>query len=444
MKALLDKRCRQNRAPPVVHGDALGSALPLVLIVLVVVSFLGYGLLTLGAATGIEASKNITSSRAFWAGESGIEHVMAIARVEQRSFEDLDLVGDGVVTGEVDGNATYSVDIEEDGGSPGGHIRRYLVTSTGTAASGTEKKVRVYAEIETFASYMHASHHEETAGGSNIYFGPNDVLDGQVYVNDQLNIYGSARILELARSAADSVNYQGGATSATFEGGLNLNVPPLNFSEQFGTDHLDNLRAAAEDGGLVLTGIYLMTFNSDGSVTYRRWDGSSWGAPEDVDLDDVDGAIYIDGDAYIEGTVNGQVSLASNDDIYLIGDLRYESAVDPSPFDGDFDPSAVDDTLGLVVRDRVEVYGDDEIDVHAAILVTEGDDGFGARYRYSWIGEPAINLYGSLAQYRRGVVGRVNGQGFRKNYKYDTRLLLTPPPHYPFATYKFADWSEVP
>ncbi|MCF7854688.1 MAG: hypothetical protein K9N51_07820 [Candidatus Pacebacteria bacterium] len=423
-----------------------GSALPLVLVILVVVSFLGYGLLTLGTATGIEASKEVVAAGAFWAGEAGIEHAKAVARENRRPFDELGLIGTSVLTGTLgeNGKYTYSVDIGEDPGAiPGSRTKRFVVTSTGRARTGMGKTLQVFVETETFASYMHASHYEETADGTNIYFGPNDILDGPVYTNDELNIYGGARILGLTRSAAESVNYQYGATSDTFEGGLDLGVPPLQFSEQFGPNHIDKVAEAADNGGLALSGTYWLVFNSDGTVTYRRWTGRRWGAPETTALDTLNGAIYVDGDAYVEGTVDGQVSVASGDDMYLTGDLRYESAIDPSPFDGDFDPMNVDDTLGLVARDRVEIYDRYEIDVHAAILVTEGDDGFGARYRYSWIGEPAINLYGSVAQYRRGVVGRSNGQGFRKNYKYDTRFLSSPPPHYPFTSYRFYGWQEV-
>ena len=43
-----------------------------------------------------------------------------------------------------------------------------------------------------------------------------------------------------------------------------------------------------------------------------------------------------------------------------------------------------------------------------------------------------------------GAVGLVNGAGFLKDYRYDTRFLLNPPPHLPPIGYEFQAWSLDP
>lgn len=141
--------------------------------------------------------------------------------------------------------------------------------------------------------------------------------------------------------------------------------------------------------------------------------------------------------------LDGEVTLAVDGAVGLVDDIVYASAIDPSPYDDDFELNAVDDQLGLIARDRVEIQTTTDINIHAAIMVTEGDDGFGAEYRYSWLGNPSIYLFGSIAQFRRGIVGTVGGMGFRKNYVFDTRFDLNPPPHYPYSAYKMREWSRI-
>ena len=94
---------------------------------------------------------------------------------------------------------TYSVDIVRDPLKPltGTRVKHYVITSTGTSPGVDAKSVSVSAQIQTFASYMHSSNSEETSRGANISFATGDVLDGNVYVNDEINIYGTPQLLGL-------------------------------------------------------------------------------------------------------------------------------------------------------------------------------------------------------------------------------------------------------
>jgi len=332
----------------------------------------------------------------------------------------------------------YSVDIADDPDSP--FLGRYIITSTGTAESGDTCILQQRAHIQTYANYMHASHFE-SRGGSPVYFGPSDVIDGQVYCNDRINIYGSARLLQMTRSAALDVNYRSGGTSASFEGGLELGVPPLDFSGIYSQDHVDRIQDQAAGGGLVISGNCRLTFQSDGDVVVRQGANNTT-----YDLSTFNGAIYVDGNATVQGVLDGSVTVASEGAISIPdGGVQYESASgsNPSPYDNTFNPDDVNDTLGLIARDAVLLTGRATTPIHAAILVTGEGDGFGSTRRYDYLGNPEIQLYGSLSQYRRGIVGTTGGRGFVKKYKYDSRLLITPPPHYPFSTYTYSVWRRV-
>ena len=55
-----------------------------------------------------------------------------------------------------------------------------------------------------------------------------------------------------------------------------------------------------------------------------------------------------------------------------------------------------------------------------------------------------LHLYGALAQDTRGPVGCIDWRGrvkgFTKDYKYDTRYWIEPPPHYEMLSYDFSQW----
>ena len=418
-----------------------GAVLAIIMVLLAVFVGLGMGLMRLSSADTIEASKSVSGVQAFWNAEAGLEIAKAMAQKERKPFNVMGIYGSGVITGSTC-NGSYSCDIEDDPDwvNVGNLIKRYLISSTGSSRSDVTRTVTIRAAIETFASYMHASGDEETPGGQNIYFGPNDVIDGAVYVNDEINIYGTARILGLTRTAASSVNYAGGGTSNTFEGGIEFGVDELDFSGAPGEDHVESIKDDAIDEGLVLLNKdYIITFLEDGKFSFEPTDGSIDALTNWVVNNS---AIYVEEDVHVQGVVNGKVSIASDESIYIDDDIVYAGARNPTPFEPFFFTNIVTDSLGLVARDEVQITGTDTINIHASILVTDGDDGFNADFWNSDIGTPSINLYGSISQVRRGVVGRANGDGFSKNYKYDTRFIDEPPPHYPYSAYTIAQWEQ--
>jgi hypothetical protein len=225
-----------------------------------------------------------------------------------------------------------------------------------------------------------------------------------------------------------------------------LNATPLDFVGMF-QDHIGGLKSRAQNGGLAITssGNYEFQFLADGSFGYRQnLGGGSYGPISSNDLATLNGAIYVNGDAQVRGVVNGQVTIAAEDDIRIHeSGIVYESAQSPNPWATGFDPTAVDDALGLVAREMVEVEGSSDINIHAAVLVTEGDDGFTTAKKYSSIGTPYLNVYGSLGQWRRGVVGTVSGKGYLKNYKYDPNFQNSPPPWFPYSAYVSTAWTRL-
>jgi len=411
-----------------------GAALPVVIILMGVISMVGLGLVNLGSVDAMETARTVSTSQAFWLAEAGLCHVRTIA--SKPPLETLDEaigVGTGVLTGG-GMNGSYSVDIVEL------ELGLFRVTSTGTAPGGQVAAVRQLMSTTVFGTDGWET--DEEAG---IYFATGDILDLSVYSNDELNIYGTPLFTEPANSAASTVHYvRPGRPSSSvdtnvFTAGLTLHAPNLDF----GTDHIQNV---ADCAGLLLVGDWQFDFLDGGKISYReRFSSSSYGPPMTNDLTAIGGSIHVDGDAYVSGTVDGEATLASTDDIFLEQDIRYESASgsNPGPNDAGFNPSAVDDALGLIAADKIEVMGDDDIDIHAAIFVTDGTAGFTTNQKFKRIGQPYLNVYGSLSQKRRGVVGTTSGRGFLKNYKHDMTLGSNPPPCWPLRNYDFSRWERT-
>lgn len=459
-------------APVQVPRHARGSILGVVLILLLVFTMIGLGLLHLSAFSGMAAGKDASAAQAFWTADAGIQHVRALAAKHNGiSFENMGL---GSLPLTITGNTlagsgipgSYTVTIIRDPDWPADFlVKKYLVTSTGSSQGGAVRVITLRTELWTFANFMHATNWERTPFGQPIYFAQYDVIDGPLYVNDTLNIWHDPRIMQEAISTAPSVNYRGGADEAVFEGGLILNAPPLDFQGLLSSGYIATIKSNAESGGLALTGNFAITFSANGSVT---WQSTTTGTalPQTRSLSTMNGAIYVNGDATVQGVLKGNVTLAAENAIFIPegGAIQYASALSPDPWATNFNPLNVTDMLALMARQKVEVLGQQPVTIHAAIMVTDDAPspstelyGFCTEYHDTTLKKgtgnepPALNFYGSVAQYRRGLIGREPTgtgappppKGFAKKFKYDIRFRDTAPPYYPSSAYQFYSWKQL-
>jgi hypothetical protein len=426
-----------------------GAIIAMVLVMLVVLSIFGIGLLGLSSTLAVETGRSVGSVQAFWTAEAGLEQAKTIADKRRRPFSQILKPGGGFMVGSnvLSGTTAYgsfAVDVLDDPGwtNATATLQRHIIQVRSTANNGARQTVSMRSLIQSFASYMHASHDE-----NGVSFGTGDVIDGPVYVNDQVRINGTPRFLQSVNSAASSVRYSNGGNSSVFEGGLTLNAPELNLDDQWSTNYLGVVEAAAADDGLTLTGDYQFNFNADGTLSYALKSGSGTTTTVSLaTLNDGLGAIYVNGDVYVNGVVNGAVTIAASDAIYISNSIQYASAVSPNPWSTNtFNANAVDDKLGLIARNQVQIRGTNAVTIHAAIMVTTDGGGFNAQYYTTEIGKPNINLYGSLTQYERGAVGQASSpwRGYAKNYKFDVRFRTDAPPHFPFSMFRFQGWSQA-
>lgn len=153
------------------------------------------------------------------------------------------------------------------------------------------------------------------------------------------------------------------------------------------------------------------------------------------------------GDVFVEGVVNGKVTLTAENFVYVVGDLTYQNKSDTP--DGD--------VLGLVGQNAVYVwnpinssgkcldsYCNNGRTINAAILSVAHT--FMVQ-NYNQLGNRgSLTVLGSIAQKYRGLVGTLSGSGYKKAYSYDTRFRTTAPPKFlsPLsATYGVTTWIEI-
>ncbi|MGY6496888.1 MAG: hypothetical protein ACXIUP_01545, partial [Microcella sp.] len=150
------------------------------------------------------------------------------------------------------------------------------------------------------------------------------------------------------------------------------------------------------------------------------------------------------GDVFVQGTMSGNLTIASENYIYVTGDIVYADSQE--------------DMLGLVGNNSIFIWnpvrsngttllGNTNRRIDAAMLSVErtievqnfgrgGDRG-------------VLNINGAMAQRFRGIVRQTSGgiaNGYAKNYVYDPRLRYTAPPKFlspVTTTYGINVWIET-
>jgi hypothetical protein len=160
------------------------------------------------------------------------------------------------------------------------------------------------------------------------------------------------------------------------------------------------------------------------------------------------------GDVFVEGKLNGRVTVGAENDIIITGNLLHADGANGN------------DVLGLVANKNVSIYhpiGDDEkrelltganqmrnVEVWAAILAV--NQSFNVQNFSAGTPRGLLKVRGSIAQRWRGAYGRGNSSGlvfgYDKEWKYDPRLTHLSPPLFTepdvTASWAPAELAETP
>lgn len=327
-----------------------------------------------------------------------------------------------------------------------------------------EYSIATFEILETFADYLYLTHCEEDPyRNEHIYFWTPDTLDGKVHSNDTLYIQAGhrPRFMKKVTSCAPLVMPPG--NQATFDEGFYPNAESIYFPDQ--ADEIRTRSYRHNFGTFDPDSVTELTF--DRNRIYVRYCGPYFEDPDTIlrcmpefiqESQDVFivpplvGCLFVHGKVFIKANragpdrmdpyfqshgFEGRLTVASSDTMVIYDNLIYTNAANDNSV-----PTYINDCLGLISENCIMV-GDsvgDTVYINAALAAIDGTISVRDIYQY---GIPVPNnnekqslfIYGSLAMRNRGLVHTsYNGWGLRgfieKDYHYDTRLQMDPPPYF--------------
>ncbi|HKI46641.1 MAG TPA: DUF4900 domain-containing protein [Balneolales bacterium] len=296
--------------------------------------------------------------------------------------------------------------------------------------NGVSSNIEAILRRTSFSKYAYFTNYEPL-----IYFVSKDTVKGPLHTNGTLHIMGDP----VFDGEVTSPNSWMGTGTPQFNNGYNFNSNTI----QLPTD-MTGLEAMSATGGLSFNNDLNIQFKNNGKVDISQFDGTSWSSPQTYDLSGYNGVITSYGNITVQGTLKGQVTVYSEKNINISGDMTY--ADDPQK-----DPSSTD-MLGLIAQNDIVVednaekaHGNSDLNIQAAMMALHS---FRVQDYNKGTMRGKLNLLGGIVQDTRGPVGTVNNQGtmvtgYSKNYDYDQRLLNSWPPGYPLQdSYSIISWKE--
>ncbi len=347
------------------------------------------------------------------------------------------------------------------------------------------------ASSKTLNQYLFVTNHETLTNGRPIYFVSGDVLDGPVYTTDVINISGDP-IFKGSVTAKD-LNIERG--NPTFENGFNQLVgePEFVLDDEFANNTINDIRASVKNISDItngdITGIYLPSneFPNDarvdgvyidentGKIVIYSWEGGrrwgSWTPVYEIVYDSTplnddgtmnatltdlesdqqvrfkfNGLILSEPDLYISDPDEtsfffGLISLASEDDVYIRGNIVYSHLRDSYLVDdvsvyNDLSEGKNYNKLNIIAYDNVVMryYVPYDLYITASIYALTGEF---TLEDYYWYKKDKLHIFGAIIQKWRGPIGTFDPRtgesltGFLKDYVYDRRLYAPP---YPYKT----------
>ncbi len=297
------------------------------------------------------------------------------------------------------------------------------IVGTGRRIGDTNKAD--WRAVEQWVHFSLVSEFQMIAAGD-YSAGSTATTNGKVYAGRDLNHDGIATAnLYAERFQTGGVTLQSGATkySPSTTPDIRSQIKqPINFANF--QMSLDDITRAADSGGRHLDSsgtVWKIVLLPAGTYTVQACTANcavpagatqpTWGAASAPVLLPQNGAIFSDVTVVVSGQVNGRVTISSNDDIVIGGDISY---VQPG-----------DDVLGLIGKNDVTIakWGPDVLTWRAAVIAQNGK-----RSSYDSCNcKTSAAHTGSTATFGSPFMDMFQV----RTYNYDTTLLYLPPPWFP-------------
>jgi hypothetical protein len=355
----------------------------------------------------------------------------------------------------------------------------FTIVSEATVGTHT-RRLEADVSAGVFTDFLYFTDREHMPGSGNpLWFATGDVVDGPLFTNDQVSIFGDPRFLSAVASAYggsgdcnqnhNAAFYYHNGSGTPIESTADSNAPHDSpyFADGYtlGSEWIDyptnpvvfDFREDARGGGINLSGNYEVVFARPdpttgvpmyGCVSYRK----STRAWTDTSISSTNGIMFVNGSVSVKGTVDGQMTVVTNGAITITDDICYRASDANGPLPG------CEDMLGLVAGGDIIVANNaannSDCVIHAAMMALSNS----LRVDNWNTGSPrgSLTVWGSIIQDFRGSIGTaqlVDGQvvvltGYAKDYHYDWRLQDEyPPGFYRFlktGAFKRTAWREIP
>jgi hypothetical protein len=268
---------------------------------------------------------------------------------------------------------------------------------------------------------------------ADVTYGSSATTDGKIYSTGDINHAGTARKnLYAEGNAYGGTTFQNGAQAYDAASSPNIRSvikTPVSFSN-FLTS-LSDIQRASQTGGVFLDDgtkdAWKLVFSSAGVGTFTA-QSCTKSAGDDVAKTapvcgaattynvPANGAVYVNQTAIVSGTVNGRVTVASNNNIVIGDTISYAVPGD--------------DVLGLVAKNNmvVALYVPSVFTWQAATIAQSGRWTDWCGYGGSSCGsKTSMTFTGSTATKQGGSMSMFG----TRNYNYDPNLLYLQPPWFP-------------
>ncbi len=320
-------------------------------------------------------------------------------------------------------------------GSGSGNIAQaraqYSMLSVGNVRGESVVILRETVKQKTWAKY--ALWMESNNG---IYFKAGEKFYGSIYSTEQLSFSGDPEFFGDCTSAANS--YSGSTNACIFHNGFQMGVSNQSM-QQISFSNLQNKATLQVEGRTYVTfsGTNMLITNSR-----MGWNNQVVGCSSST-------VIYVKksntgtsstkpADVYVGGTLDGRITLVAENDFYITNHLYYAADSKTNLLS--------DDALGMIAKSDIYITttAPDNLQIYAHMMATglvdtnSSTEGTFKVVDYdhgSARGE--LMVHGGIVQHNRGAVGTFNSgtgvtlTGYNKNYTYDTRFEIDPPPEYP-------------
>ncbi len=319
--------------------------------------------------------------------------------------------------------------------------------------------------------------------GDTLGFNPNSHTYGMIHTNGDLYVDGNPYFWGNV-TIGGILNKQSGSNPTFFSGyqtGVLLNMPnqydvtfdQANSFYRAATttttqtpiyDYHGHITGYTTTTTTTPVNVYL-TFNSNGTVTYKCSSSSNDTGTASISSLAPNGIFIVDGgDAHVQGSVNGKVSVVANEvsgnptstttknngqyvpssgNIWIDNDITYH--VNPET-----NYSSCTDALSLMADNNVYITDNSKnngADVYIDGMIFARQGSFTVQDYGSVPASGYIHLIGGICQANRGPVGTFSGghisTGFLKDYDYDPRFQTMRPPVSPgLEIFHILSWYE--